>query len=200
MEGVVSFLDVAFVALLDIVMEGVFEGEGEVLVGSLEFEGDGADDGPVGAPAHGDAPGSVEKSGPDFIGLEVLLDAALLHLPADDLDNIIGFVPDLNLMETIAIPIVALVHVSTVEVVLGVVVVPEVVGRVDEVGADHAYLIKIYLITPITLSIFTGFAKISLEIIIALLFSVVGYFMGKWGFTDHSHNLAASFLHRLASR
>lgn len=43
--AVISLLDVSLVSLVDVVVEGVLEGEGVGFVGALDFDGDGADDG-----------------------------------------------------------------------------------------------------------------------------------------------------------
>ncbi len=48
-------------------------------------------------------------------------------------------------MESITIPVVALSNIPAVEVVLGVVVVTEIVGWVDEGASHYPYPIKIYL-------------------------------------------------------
>lgn len=138
-------------------MEWVLEGKGEVVIGSLESEGDCSLDGPVGAEAVRDEPGSVEESGLDLISPEIFLNSTLLHGPANNLNNFISLVSDFNLVEAIARPVVALSHVPGVEVVLGVVVMTKIVGGIDK-GSQHAYLNKNY-ITGLNLSpyIFTIF-------------------------------------------
>lgn len=161
MSCIVSLLDVALVALVSVVMERIFKCKSKELVGPLEFEGDGANDGLVGAPAHGHASGSVEQSGAYFISFKVFFEPALLHVPADNLDDVISLIPNFDLVEPVAIPVVTLIDVPAVEVVLRVVVVPEVVGGVDKVG-PHVVLTKIYLDISNKL-IFLLDSKISLQ-------------------------------------
>lgn len=57
-------------------------------------------------------------------------------MPPDNFDGIIRLVSDLNLMKSIPIPVVSLTHISAVEIVLGIVVMAEIVGGIDE-GASH---------------------------------------------------------------
>ena len=58
-------------------------------------------------------------------------------MPPHNFDGIIRLVSDLNLMKSIPIPVVSLTHISAVEIVLGIVVMAEIVGGIDE-GASHA--------------------------------------------------------------
>jgi hypothetical protein len=53
-------------------------------------------------------------------------------VPSDNFNNIIGFISDFNLMESITIPVVALIDIAAVEIVLCVVVMTEVIGGIDE--------------------------------------------------------------------
>lgn len=128
--AVVALLNVALVALVDVVVERIFEGQCEELVGALDFEGDCSDDSFVGAPREWHTAGSVEESGSDDIGLEILLDSSFLHVPANDLNDGISVISDLNLVESVVAPVVALGDILAVEVVIGVVVVTKVVGRI----------------------------------------------------------------------
>lgn len=57
---IVSFLDVALVALVDVVMEGIFEGKSVELVGALHLDSECADDGLVCSPGVRDKSGSIE--------------------------------------------------------------------------------------------------------------------------------------------
>lgn len=57
-------------------------------------------------------------------------------MPPDNFDGIIRLVSDLNLMKSIPIPVVSLTHISAIEIVLGIVVMAEIVGGIDE-GASH---------------------------------------------------------------
>ena len=129
--GVVALLDGSLVSPVDIVVEGVFEGDSVVLLGALDSNNKGSDDGFVGSPGVRDKSGGVEESGPDDVGLEVLLDSSLLHVPADDFEVAVSVVSDLDHVEAVAVPVVALVDVAVVEVVVDVVVVAKVVGGVD---------------------------------------------------------------------
>ena len=128
---VVSFFNNSLIAFMDIVMEGVFEGSCVVLLRSLNLDGEGSNNRFVGTPGVRDKSGGVEKSGSDNVGLEVFLDSALLHLPADDLNVAISVVLELNLMETVAVPVVALSDKTVIEVVVDIVVVSKVVGGVN---------------------------------------------------------------------
>ena len=131
---VISFFNDSLVASIDIVMEGVFEGKSVELLGSLNLNGEGSNNRLVGSPGVGNKPGGVEKSGSDNVGLEVFLDSAFLHLPANDLNVAVSIVLDLNLMESVAVPVVTLVDETVIEVVMNIVVMSEVVGRVDPRG------------------------------------------------------------------
>ena len=124
----VSLLDGPLVASVDVVMEGVFEGNGVVLLSSLDSHNEGTNNGLVGSPGVGDKPGSVEESWPDNVGLEVLLDSSFLHLPANNLNVAISIISDLKLVESVTVPVVALGNVPVVEVVVDIVVVTKVIG------------------------------------------------------------------------
>ena len=124
----VSLLNGSLVASVDVIMEGVFEGDGVVLLSSLDSHDEGTNNGLVGSPGVGDKPGSVEESWPDYIGLEVLLDSSFLHFPGNNLNVGISIILDLKLVESVTVPVVALGDVPVVEVVVDVVVVTKVVG------------------------------------------------------------------------
>ena len=132
---IISFFDSSFVSSVDIVMERVFEGDSVEL--SLGFDNESTNNRLIGSPGVGDKPGSVEKSRSDNVGFEVFFDSAFLHFPADDLNVGVSIVFDLDLMETVAVPVVTLSDISVVEVVVNVVVMSEVVGGVDP-GALHS--------------------------------------------------------------
>lgn len=85
--GVVSLFDMSFVTFVDIVVEWVFEGQGVSLVGALDSDGEGSDDGFVGSPGVGYESGGVEESGSDDVGFEVFFDSALFHVPSDNFDG-----------------------------------------------------------------------------------------------------------------
>ena len=60
-------------------------------------------------------------------------------MPPDNFDGIIRLVSDLNLMKSIPVPVVSLTHISAIEIVLGIVVMAEIVGGIDE-GASHGFI------------------------------------------------------------
>ena len=127
---VASLLNNSLIASMDIVVEGVFEGNCVALLSPLNLDGEGSNNRLEGSPGVRDKSGGVEKSGSDNVGLEVLLDSALLHLPANDLNVAFSVVLDLNLMESVAVPVVTLGDETVIEIVVDVVVVAEVVGGV----------------------------------------------------------------------
>lgn len=145
MNWIVTFFDVSFIAAVNVIMEWVFKSKSKELVGAFEFKSDSSNDCSVCSPAHWDATGGVEKSWTNFSSFEIFLESSLFHVPSDDFNNVIRLVSDFDLMKTITIPVVSLSDVPAVEVVLGVVVVPKVVGRVDESASHLSYPIKIYL-------------------------------------------------------
>ena len=124
----VSLLDGSLVASVDIVMEGIFEGNGVVLLSSLNFHNEGTNNRLVGSPGVRDKPGSVEESWPDNVGLEVLLDSSFLHFPGNNLNVAISIISDLKLVESVTVPVVTLSDIPVVEVVVNVVVVTKVIG------------------------------------------------------------------------
>lgn len=128
---VVSLFDVALVAPVNVIMERILEGNGVELVGSLNFHGEGTNDGLVGPPRVRHQSSSVEKSRPDNVGLEVLLNSSLFEGPPHDLNVGVRIIDDLELMKAIAAPIVALSDRPTVEIEVGVVMIAEVIGWVD---------------------------------------------------------------------
>lgn len=128
---VVSLFDVSLVALVHIIVEWILEGNGVELVGSLDFHGQGSNDGFVSSPRVRHQSSGVEESGSDDVGLEVFLNSSLFHGPADDFDVGVGIIDNLNLMEAVAAPVVALGDRPAVEVEVGVVMIAEVIGWVD---------------------------------------------------------------------
>ena len=133
--SVTSLLNVSLVSLVDVVVEGIFEWEGVGFVGALDLDGDGSNDGFVWSPWVGDESGGVEESGSDDVGLEIFLNSAFFHGPSDNFNGSFRFVFDLDLVETVVGPVVALIDVSWVEVVVDVVVMTEVVGWVEVCGS-----------------------------------------------------------------
>lgn len=130
--GVVTFDNSALVAVANVIVEGIFEGQGEELVGAFDLEDDSSDDGVVLGPAHGDDSGGVEESGPDDLLAEVLLQAALLDVPANDLDVLVPHVVlDLDNVKPVVVVVVALEGVPLVVVEPHIVVVPEDVPWVE---------------------------------------------------------------------
>ena len=92
--GVVAFLDGTLVSSVDVVVEGVFEGDGVVLLSSLNFDNKGSDDGFVGSPGVRDESGGVEESWSDNIGLEIFFDSSLFHGPSDNLKVAVSIISD----------------------------------------------------------------------------------------------------------
>lgn len=127
---VFAFLDVSLVSLVDVVMEGVFKGDGEVLLSALDLDDECPNNGSEVAPGVWDGSGGVEESGSDDVGFEVLFDSAFFEFPPYDFKIGIGIISNLDLMESVVGPVVTLGDVSIVEVVMDVVVVTEVVGRI----------------------------------------------------------------------
>lgn len=128
---VVSLFDVALVSLVHVIMERILEGNRVELVCSLNLHSQGTNDGLVSPPGVRHQSSSVEKSRPDNVGLEVLLNSSLFESPPDDLNVGVRIIDDLQLMKAIAAPIVALSDRPTVEVEVGVVMIAEVIGWVD---------------------------------------------------------------------
>lgn len=139
MYWIVSLLNVSFVSAMDIVMEWILESKSKELVSSLEFESDSSNNCSVCSPTHWDASSSIEESWTNLSSFEVFFKSSFFHVPSDNFNNIIRFISDFNLMETIAIPIVSLGNISAVEVVLCVVVMPKVVGWINEWASNHSY-------------------------------------------------------------
>ena len=132
---VISLFNVSLISLVDIVVEWILEWESVSIIGSLDLNGNGTDDGLVWSPWTGNKSGGVEESWSDDVGLEVLLNSAFFHIPAYNLDGRVWFVSDLNLMESVVGPVVSLFDISGVEIVVNVVVITEVVGGVDMCGS-----------------------------------------------------------------
>lgn len=126
-------------------MERIFECQSEEIISSLELEGNWTLDDVAGSIAGGDKTSSVEKSWSDFIDSKIFLDSALLEVPPDNFYNLIGFVFDFDLVESIAGPVVTLGDIPGVEIVLDIVLMPEIVGRIDIRSSSHAYLNKNYI-------------------------------------------------------
>lgn len=63
-------------------------------------------------------------------------------MPTNDFDGPISFVPDLDLVQSVAGPVIALTDKSRVKIVEGIVVMAEVIGGIDK-GSVHR--ISIYL-------------------------------------------------------
>ena len=117
-------------------MEGILKRQREGLVCSLESKNDGSDDRSEGGEGGRDGSGAVEEAGSNNVGFEVFLYSSLLHVPADDLNILFGFVSDLDEVQSVVGPVAALSDGGAVEIVLRVVVVAEVVGRVDKAFHD----------------------------------------------------------------
>lgn len=128
---VVSLLNVALVALVHIIMEGILKGNRVELVGALHFHSQGSDDGFVGSPRVRHQSSGVEESRSDNVGLEVFLNSSLFESPAHNLNVGVRVIDDLELMKAVAAPIVALSDRPTVKVEVSVVMIAEVIGRVD---------------------------------------------------------------------
>lgn len=135
LELVVSLFDVALVPFVDVVVERILKRKSVEIVGAFDFNGNGTDDGFIWAPGVGDESGGVEESRSDDISFEILLDSALFHVPSNNFDIGVRFVSDLDLVETVVSPVVALLNVPGVEVVVDVVVVTKIVGWVEVCGS-----------------------------------------------------------------
>jgi len=133
---VVSFLNMPFKSLIHIVMEGVFKSKRIFLTSSLYSDSQCSHNGSVVSPRVRYQSSSIEKSWSNNSGFEVLLNSAFLNSPVNDLDIRIWVVSNLNLMKSIAIPVVALSDVSVVEIEVCVVVVSEVIGGID-IRSEH---------------------------------------------------------------
>ncbi len=135
LSSVTTLLNVALISLVDVVVEWVLEGQGVGLVGALDPDGEGTDDGFVWAPWVGDESGGVEEAGADNVGLEIFLNSAFFHGPSNNLDGGIRFVLDLDLVESVVGPVISLFYVPWVKVVVDVVVMTEVVCWVKVCGS-----------------------------------------------------------------
>lgn len=141
---VISLLNMSFVSLMYIIMERIFKSQSEKLISSLKLKSDSSNDSFISAPTHGNTSSSIEKSRSNLMSFEVLLKSSFFHVPSNNFNNIIGFVPNLDLMQTISIPVISLVDVSAVEVILDIVVMSKVVSWVYESVSHMLYLTKIY--------------------------------------------------------
>lgn len=130
----------SLVSVVHVVMERIFKSKGKELVSSLEFKCDSSNDGSISSPTHWNASSSVKESWSNFSSLEIFLKAALLHVPSNNFNNIIGLISDFNLMKSITIPVVALIDIATIEIVLCIVVVTKVIGGIDESTPHYLYL------------------------------------------------------------
>lgn len=131
-DGIISLFNVSLVALMNIIMERIFKSKSEKLVSSLEFKCYGTNYGFVGTPRAGDTTSGVEESWTNFFNFKIFLKSALFHVPSDDFNNIVRLISNLNLVESISIPVVSLSDIATIEIVLCVVVMTKVVGWIDE--------------------------------------------------------------------
>lgn len=134
--GIVSFFDVTFESSMNKIMERVLEGQSEVLISSLVPESHSSNDASISSVGIWNKSCSVEESGPNFIDSEVFFDSSFFHGPANNFNDLIRLVSDFNKVHSITVPVVALGHIGFVEVVLSVVVMSEIVCRVNE-SASH---------------------------------------------------------------
>lgn len=130
------------------------------MTSSFELKSNSPNNSTIGTPTHRHTTSSIEQSRPNLISLEIFLNSTFLHMPSNNFNNIIRLILNLNLMKSISIPIVSLIHISAVEVVLNIVVISEIVCWVDE-SISHLllYLIKIYLLYISFFGVFTEFDK-----------------------------------------
>lgn len=131
-DGIISLFNVSFIALMNIIMERIFKSKSEKLVSSLEFKCYSTNNGFVGTPAAWDATSGVEEPWTNFFNFKIFLKSALFHMPSDNFNNIIRLISNLNLVETISIPVVSLSDIATIEIVLGIVVMTKVIGWIDK--------------------------------------------------------------------
>ena len=128
--GVIAFLDDSFVAFVDVVVEWVFECDGVGLLCSLDSNNKCSDDGFIVSPGVGNQSSSIEESWSDNISFKVFLNSSLFHVPTNNFEIAVSIISDLDLMESVVVPVVTLIDISVIEVVVDVVVMSEVVGGV----------------------------------------------------------------------
>lgn len=106
---IVTLHNEAFIASSDVIMERILESQCVELVGALDLEDNGSNDGIEFGPAHWYHSSCVEKAWPNDVFGEVFLETSLLDVPSNNL-NILGghFVSDFNNMEAIVVIVVAL--------------------------------------------------------------------------------------------
>jgi len=130
-NSIITLFNVTFVSLVDVIVEGIFEGQSKGLIGTLNSDGNSTNNGFVWSPWVRNKSGSVEKSRSDDVGFEIFFNSTLFHVPSNNFDWGIRFVSDLDLVETKVSPVVALFDVSWIEVVVSVVVFTKIVGWVN---------------------------------------------------------------------
>lgn len=131
-DGIISLFNVSLIALMNIIMERIFKSKSEKLVSSFEFKCYGTNNSFVGTPWAGNTTSGVEEPWTNFFNFKIFFKSALFHVPSDNFNNIVRLISNLNLMETISIPVVSLSNISTIEIVLCVVVMTKVIGWIDE--------------------------------------------------------------------
>lgn len=134
--SVISFFDVSLVSLVHVVVEWVLKGNRVNLIGSLDAHSESSNDGLVGSPRIRDKSSGIEQSRSDYVGLEVLLNSSFLNGPSNNFQIIVRFIPEFNLVKSVAAPVVALGDIAAVEVEVCVVMVTEVVGGID-IASTH---------------------------------------------------------------
>lgn len=144
MLSIASFFNKSLISLMNVIMEWIFKSQGEELVSSFEFKSYSTNDGFVGTPTEWDTSSGIEESWTNFSGFEIFFKPSLFHGPSNNFYNIIRFVSNFNLVESISIPVVTLVNISAVVIVLHIVVMTEVIGGINECTSHPVYLIKIY--------------------------------------------------------
>lgn len=128
---VASLLNMSLKSFVNVIMEWIFKSECVFLSGSLDSDSQSTDDGSVASPWIRNKSGSIEKSRSNNISFKILFYSTLLDGPIKNLDIRICVISDLNLMKSIAIPVVALSDVAVVEIEVSVVVISEVVRGID---------------------------------------------------------------------
>ena len=125
-----------FIAFVNIVMEGIFKSQIIELVGIFDSECHSSNYCFGGSPAHRNQSGCIEKSRPDRTFPKIFLNSALLHIPANNLDHLLSLISYLDLVEPVTAPITSLTNKPRIEIIEGVIVMAEVIGREDK-GSIH---------------------------------------------------------------
>lgn len=122
----------SLISLVNVIMERIFESKGEKLVSSFKFKSYSTNNSFIGSPAAWYATSGVEESWANLFDFKIFFESSLFHVPSNNFNNIIRLVSNLNLVETISIPVVTLSDIAAIEIVLCIVVVTKIICRIDE--------------------------------------------------------------------